>query len=103
MADVVEGRLGQTVENWSLVLRATAQSRNRRRRRIRVRSRWDNSGTVPRTECSGEGMVQQSSSESHGVAVLMPGPEDGGPRGALPGAKTSTMIMRPPQQGQGGR
>ena len=28
--------------------------------------------------------------------------EDGGPRGALPGAKTSTMIMRPPQQGHGG-
>jgi hypothetical protein len=33
----------------------------------------------------------------------MPGLEDGGPRGALPGAKTSTMIMRPPQQGHGGR
>src|ERR1700751_6035627 len=35
--------------------------------------------------------------------VWIPAPEDGGPRGALPGAKTSTMIMRPPQHGHGGR
>ena len=35
--------------------------------------------------------------------VWIPALEDGGPRGALPGAKTSTMIMRPPQHGHGGR
>jgi hypothetical protein len=34
--------------------------------------------------------------------VLVAAPE-GGPRGAAPRAKTSTMIMRPPQQGHGGR
>jgi hypothetical protein len=30
--------------------------------------------------------------------ILSPAPE-GGPRGAPPRAKTSTMIMRPPQMG----
>jgi hypothetical protein len=34
--------------------------------------------------------------------VLVAAPE-GGPRGAAPRANTSTMIMRPPQQGHGGR
>jgi hypothetical protein len=31
--------------------------------------------------------------------TLIPAPEGGGPRGAPPRAKTSTMIMRPPQMG----
>jgi hypothetical protein len=31
--------------------------------------------------------------------ILSPPPEDGGPRGAAPRAKTSTMVMRPPQMG----
>jgi len=40
--------------------------------------------------------------EAHRNQVWMPAPE-GGPRGAAPRAKTSRMIMRPPQQGHGGR
>jgi hypothetical protein len=41
--------LALAVENWSLLLRSTARFSNRRWRRIRVRSRWDDSGTAPRT------------------------------------------------------
>jgi hypothetical protein len=42
----------------------------------------------------------QGSSSPH---ILIPAPEDGGPRGAAPRAKTSTITMWPPQQGHGGR
>src|SRR2546425_141754 len=38
-----------------------------------------------------------------GLAVLPRAWGDGGPRGAPPRPKLSTMIMRPPQQGHGGR
>ena len=36
-------------------------------------------------------------------AAALRGRADGGPRGSLPGSKRSTMTMRPPQQGHGGR
>ena len=39
----------------------------------------------------------------HGVAVLTVAWDDGGARGSPPRPKRSTMIMRPPQQGHGGR
>jgi hypothetical protein len=39
----------------------------------------------------------------HGVAVLTPAWGDGGARGAPLRSKVWTMIMRPPQQGHGGR
>src|SRR6516225_9018186 len=39
-------------------------------------------------------MVQRSSGECHGVAVLTPASDGGGPRGAPARPKTSTMIMR---------
>jgi len=58
--------------------------------------------TTPGTECSGEWMVPGDGKEGHRNQVWMPAPE-GGPRGAAPRAKTSTMIMRPPQHGHGGR
>ena len=56
-----------------------------------VHSRWDNSGATSRAECSGEGMAQRSSSESHGVAVLMPGPED-----ALRDGVTDVLVIGTP-------
>src|SRR3546814_18706774 len=40
---------------------------------------------------------------SVGGAVLPPGSGDGGARGAPPRSNVSTMIMRPLQQGHGGR
>jgi hypothetical protein len=44
-------------------------------------------------------MLTGAEKEGHRDQVWMPSPE-GGPRGAAARAKTSTMIMRPPQQGQ---
>jgi hypothetical protein len=39
----------------------------------------------------------------HGIVALTAASGDGGPRGAPPRPKLSTMIMRPPQQGHSGR
>src|SRR5262249_1797710 len=57
---------------------------------------------APGTECSGEWMLPGDAKEGHRNQVWIPAPE-GGPRGAAPRAKTSTMIIRPPQHGHGGR
>ena len=74
--------------------------------------------TTPGTGCSGEWVVPGDGKEGHRHQVWIPAPDGmvakaiagelhlerkGGPRGAAPRAKTSTMIMRPPQQGHGGR
>jgi len=57
---------------------------------------------------AGDEMFQRMDAATSGQGssshqILIPAPEDGGPRGALPHPKTSTMIIRPPQQGHGGR
>ena len=51
----------------------------------------------------GKRKVRGGGDGRHGIAVLTPASGDGGPRGAPPRPKLSTMIMRPPQQGHGGR
>ena len=48
-------------------------------------------------------MVQRGGDGGHDIAVPTPALRDGGPRGAPSRSKVSTMIMRPPQQGHGGR
>ena len=55
------------------------------------------------SEASGGLAMRRGADGGHGVAVLTPGSDGGGPRGAPPRSKISTMIMRPPQQGHGGR
>ena len=51
--------------------------------------------------CSGGRRLPSSEARSHRLGSD-PGLRDGGPRGAPPRSKNSTMIMRPPQQGHGG-
>src|SRR5439155_23538118 len=60
-------------------------------------------GAAPEAACSGGRMVQRGGDGGHDIAVPTPASGDGGPRGAPSGSKVSTMIMRPPQQGHGGR
>ena len=49
------------------------------------------------------GAVVRPSAGGHGIAVLTPVSGDGGARGAAARSKVPTIIMRPPQQGHGGR
>jgi hypothetical protein len=48
-------------------------------------------------------MMGSGSGRDHSAAVLTPASGGGGARGSPPRPKLSTMIMRPPQQGHGGR
>ena len=67
------------------------------------RQRRDGSGAAPGARCCGGRMLRRGGDGDHGFAVLTPALDEGGPRGAVARSKTSTMIMRPPQHGQGGR
>ena len=49
------------------------------------------------------GGLRQGGDGRHGIAVLSPALGDGGARGSALRSKVSTMIMRPPPQGHGGR
>src|SRR6266404_1461572 len=51
----------------------------------------------------GGGWCDGGGDGGHGIAVLTPVSGDGGARGAAARSKVPTIIMRPPQQGHGGR
>jgi hypothetical protein len=48
-------------------------------------------------------MVWARAVPGHGVIIPVGAADTGGPRGSIPLWKVSMMIMRPPQQGHGGR
>src|SRR5260370_39361198 len=58
---------------------------------------------MPEVRFPGRRVVRCGSGGGHGVADLPPVSGDGGPRGAPHPSKVSTIIIRPPQQGHGGR
>ena len=60
-------------------------------------------GLSPAALASGGLAMRRGSVGGHAAAVLTPGSDRGGSRGPPPRSKVSTMIMRPPQHGHGGR
>jgi Ring hydroxylating beta subunit len=74
----------------------------------RMCKRWlpgrrGDSGAMPEARFPGGQQLWRGGDGRHGIAVSAPACGEGGARGAPAGPKLSTMIMRPPQQGQGGR
>jgi hypothetical protein len=65
--------------------------------------RWGDSDAAPQAQFPGGECVGGDGDGRHGVALALLAWDDGGARGAPPRPKLSTMIMRPPQQGHGGR
>jgi len=60
-------------------------------------------GLSPAAPASGGLAMRRGSVGGHAASALTPGSDGGGSRGPPPRSKVSTMIMRPPQRGHGGR
>jgi len=58
---------------------------------------------APEARFAAGGQCDKGGDGRHGIAALSPALGDGGARGAALRSKVSTMIMRPPPQGHGGR
>ena len=65
--------------------------------------RWGSGGAAPGASSSSGCMMRLGNGRGHSAAALIPAWGEGGARGSPPRPKLSTMIMRPPQQGHGGR
>ena len=100
---VGKGGLAWIIENWRPLLRSTVCFSRNRRHRIGLRRHRDDRAAAPGAVSSGGRMVRQGGDDGHDIAVPTPASGAGGPRGAPLRSKVSTMIMRPPQQGHGGR
>ena len=65
--------------------------------------RWGDSDAAPEAWFPGGRYVGGGGDGRHDIAVPLLAWGDGGARGSPPRPKLSTIIMRPPQQGHGGR
>jgi hypothetical protein len=65
--------------------------------------RWGDSDAAPEAWFPGGRYMGGGGDGRHDIAVPLLAWGDGGARGSPPRRKLSTMIMRPPQQGHGGR
>jgi len=89
------------IADWPLLAYSTGRLRAGACCAVGLRRRWDETGGAPGTRCFGERCCEETI-RTVMAQIPIPAPE-GGPRGVPPRAKTSTMIILPPQQGHGGR
>src|SRR6202035_1738261 len=100
---VVGGRSTIAIDNFSPPLPSSRRFWHARRHAIGVWKHRGDSGATPGASFPGGQTVRRGGEGGHGVVVLPPTSGEGGERGAPGYSKVSTIIMRTPQQGHGGR